>query len=33
MVGPLRVRRIERERVVIAGLDTVWTLTVREPWR
>jgi len=31
-IGALRVRRIERERVVVAGLDTIWTLTVREPW-
>ncbi len=31
-IGTLRVRRIERERVVVAGLDTVWILTVREPW-
>ena len=32
-IGPLRVRRIERDRVVIAGLDTMWTLTVRQPWQ
>jgi hypothetical protein len=33
VVRGLKVRRIEREQVVIAGLDTVWTLRVREPWR
>ncbi|HEY6225216.1 MAG TPA: hypothetical protein VIW26_15645 [Gemmatimonadales bacterium] len=32
-VGGLRVRRILRDRVVITGFDTTWTLTVREPWR
>jgi hypothetical protein len=32
-LGALRVRRIARDRVVVSGLDTVWTLTVREPWR
>lgn len=32
-IGGLRVRRIDRDRVVIAGLDNVWTLTVREPWK
>jgi len=32
-VGGLRVRKILRDRVVITGLDTTWTLTVREPWR
>lgn len=32
-VGPLRVVRIEVGRVVLRGLDTTWTLTVREPWR
>jgi hypothetical protein len=32
-VGGLRVKRIERDRVVIAGLDTTWVLTVREPWK
>lgn len=29
----LRIRAIERSRVIVAGLDTVWTLTVREPWK
>jgi hypothetical protein len=32
-VGQLRVRRIEREQVLITGLDTMWTLRVREPWK
>ena len=32
-VAGLRVMRISPERVVIAGFDTSWTLTVREPWR
>ncbi len=29
----LRVTRIAANRVVVVGLDTTWTLTVREPWR
>lgn len=33
VVGGLTVRRIERGRVVVAGMDTTWALTVREPWR
>jgi hypothetical protein len=32
-IAGLRVRTIKQDRVVIAGLDTTWTLTVREPWR
>jgi hypothetical protein len=32
-VGPLEVVRIEADRVRIRGLDTAWTLTVREPWK
>jgi hypothetical protein len=32
-VRGLRVRTIKPDRVVITGLDTTWTLTVREPWR
>ncbi len=28
----LQVVRIEGERVVIRGMDTTWTLTVRNPW-
>jgi hypothetical protein len=30
-VGGLRVQRIEAGRVVIAGLDTIWILTLRRP--
>jgi len=33
VVAGLRVRSISRMAVRIAGMDTVWTLTVREPWR
>ncbi|MGH7526485.1 MAG: hypothetical protein ACREMX_07250 [Gemmatimonadales bacterium] len=29
----LRVVRIDRERVVIRGMDTTWRLVVREPWK
>jgi hypothetical protein len=29
----IRVVRIERERVILAGADTTWTLQVRDPWR
>jgi hypothetical protein len=32
-VGALQVRHIARDRVVVMGLDTLWTLTVREPWK
>ena len=32
-VGGLHVKTIKPDRVVITGLDTTWTLTVREPWR
>lgn len=32
-IGGLQVKRIERERVLVVGLDTVWVLTVREPWK
>jgi len=32
VVNALHVKRIDRDRVVIVGLDTTWTLTVREPW-
>jgi hypothetical protein len=32
VVNTLRVKSISRDRVVIGGLDTVWTLMVREPW-
>jgi hypothetical protein len=32
-IGGLRVKTIKPDRVVITGLDTTWTLIVREPWR
>jgi len=31
-IGPFRLIRIEAGRAVIQGMDTTWTLTVREPW-
>jgi hypothetical protein len=31
--GGIRVRRIELGRVILSGLDTTWTLPVRNPWR
>jgi hypothetical protein len=31
-LGPIQVRRITRDRVELAGLDTVWVLRVRAPW-
>lgn len=30
--GGFRVTRIERDRVTITGMDTVWVLRVREAW-
>jgi hypothetical protein len=33
IVAGFRVIAIRPDRVVLAGLDTVWALTVREPWR
>jgi hypothetical protein len=33
VVAALRVRSIGPIGVRITGMDTVWTLTVREPWR
>ena len=32
-LGELRVRTIAADHVVVLGPDTVWVLTVREPWR
>lgn len=32
-VAGLRVKMIRADGVVITGLDTTWTLTVKEPWR
>jgi hypothetical protein len=33
VIGGIKVSRIERERVWVTGLDTTWTLSVREPWK
>ena len=33
VAGPIRVESISESRVVLAGMDTIWTLAVREPWR
>ena len=30
--GPLRVRKIDRNGVVITGMDTTWNLTLKHPW-
>lgn len=32
-VAGLRVRRIDANSVRITGMDTVWVLAVREPWK
>jgi hypothetical protein len=32
-IAGLRVKAIRRDGVFISGLDTTWTLTVREPWK
>jgi hypothetical protein len=32
IVSGLVVKRIEHGRVTVVGLDTVWVLTVRQPW-
>lgn len=33
VVGGLQVKRIERDRAVVVGMDTTWVLKVREPWK
>jgi hypothetical protein len=33
VVGAFTVRAIERDRVTVTGMDTTWTLQVKEPWR
>jgi hypothetical protein len=33
IVSGLVVKRIEHERVTVVGMDTVWVLTVRQPWQ
>lgn len=30
--GPLRIVSVDSHRVVIRGLDTAWSLQVRQPW-
>ncbi len=32
VVSGLVVKRIEHGRVTVVGMDTVWVLTVRQPW-
>jgi hypothetical protein len=31
--GELKVRSVSRDHVVVVGSDTVWRLTVRNPWQ
>jgi hypothetical protein len=33
VVGKVKVKRIERERVYLTGLDTAWILPVRAAWQ
>jgi hypothetical protein len=33
IIAGLRVKTITPDRIMITGLDTTWTLTVREPWK
>lgn len=33
VIGGLTVRRIQRGSVIVTGLDTTWTLTVKAPWQ
>ena len=33
VVSDLKVKRIERSRVIVVGLDTTWHLTVRTSWQ
>lgn len=33
IIGGIRINRIEQARVWATGLDTSWTLVVREPWK
>ena len=32
VVAGLNIKRIEPTRVTVIGMDTVWVLTVRQPW-
>ena len=31
-VAGLRLRRVGLDRVIVTGMDTTWTLTLRQPW-
>ena len=33
VVGGLAIRRIGQGSVVVVGMDTTWTLAVKEPWK
>lgn len=33
VIAGLTVRQISSDGILIVGMDTVWVLTVREPWR
>ena len=30
--GPVKIVSVDSERVVVRGLDTTWSLQVRQPW-
>jgi len=32
-LGGLRIRSVTKDHVLVAGLDTVWRLTVHQPWQ
>jgi hypothetical protein len=33
VIGGIRVSRIDRSRIWLSGLDTTWTLALKEPWK
>ncbi|HLZ07598.1 MAG TPA: hypothetical protein VKT80_03355, partial [Chloroflexota bacterium] len=33
VVAGLQVKQITKDRILIVGMDTTWTLGVREPWK
>jgi hypothetical protein len=33
VIGPLKIKGIDGQRVVVSGMDTTWTLEVRKPWQ
>jgi len=33
VVGGLRITGIEKDRVLVIGMDTTWVLKMREPWK